>query len=106
VHLWRRWPVTLLPHQLFKNIGNLQVLDKLMFKIMITRPSVVGAVLKHLCHLVTDDWLTEWPFSSKSSAETLREGWPRPTCCVSHFMCHYFIITSRWRVCYQLCYPV
>ena len=59
VHLWRRWPVTLLPHQLFKNIGNLKILNKLMFIRMITRPSVVGVVLKHLCHLVTD-WLVNW----------------------------------------------
>ena len=41
-------------HQPLENIGNLKVLDKLIFQRMITRPGVAGAVLKHLCCLLTD----------------------------------------------------
>ena len=41
-------------HRPLENIGNLKVLDKLMFQRMITRPGVAGAVLKHLCHLLTE----------------------------------------------------
>ena len=41
-------------HQPLENIGNLEVLDKLMFQRMITRHGVAGTVLKHLCRLLTD----------------------------------------------------
>ena len=45
--------------QPLENIGNLEVLDKLMFQRMITRHGVAGTVLKHLCRLLTD-WLVNW----------------------------------------------
>ena len=41
-------------HQPLENIGNLEVLDELVFQRMITRHGVAGTVLKHLCRLLTD----------------------------------------------------